>query len=480
MEKQTKEQIDKRLKKLRESRLEDESYTVTRPEMAMCYSMSPDRFRTAYRFCAECGEMYRISWNESDGDFLSAAEGIVRKFYDVGMEGELIYRCPACAKLRNRNPYEIRLKIGNGQSCSSYPVMYNPFNRTDATSIREYELVLKFLSAPESIDLAEFFDRLYNGRFREMQTPQNRSGVSCKTEESKWTPIDFRAEKDLTLSRALALVKNRVGRGEKADISYSRFLSLFSSSFSVLTYKGLIAQETVHNFRDAGLIKTQIDRALNKVLGMVFVYDSEEVRKSIKSIWTLHGVNEFIPLAYRTLEESGKESFTLAQYDCFMERIAREIMKPIEDAIQYLEEIVRANITENRILKSRLIGIAKQWMSKQDKVGFSQSELDEYFESELIPNAKIDCETLKEILRKDDGMRSYRLYADEAREEEKAIRENFLEGARGILRELDRSQIKEFSLQEILRIQDAVNRRIASQFGRPHVNVIRSKLWKDS
>ena len=41
MEKLTKEQIDARLAKLRESRLEDETYTVVRSAMAMCYSIEP-------------------------------------------------------------------------------------------------------------------------------------------------------------------------------------------------------------------------------------------------------------------------------------------------------------------------------------------------------------------------------------------------------------------------------------------------------
>ena len=49
MEKLTKEQIDAKLAKLRESRLDDETYTVVRPAMAMCYSMEFPRRITEER-----------------------------------------------------------------------------------------------------------------------------------------------------------------------------------------------------------------------------------------------------------------------------------------------------------------------------------------------------------------------------------------------------------------------------------------------
>ena len=61
MEKITREEINKRLEKLRESRFNEESYTITKPAMAMCYSIDYIERDPAIYSCSECGKNLRFS-----------------------------------------------------------------------------------------------------------------------------------------------------------------------------------------------------------------------------------------------------------------------------------------------------------------------------------------------------------------------------------------------------------------------------------
>jgi hypothetical protein len=53
MKKMTRQEINQRLEKLRQSRLHDESYAINMPIFAMCY---PPVFNTIYTIELKCGQ----------------------------------------------------------------------------------------------------------------------------------------------------------------------------------------------------------------------------------------------------------------------------------------------------------------------------------------------------------------------------------------------------------------------------------------
>lgn len=88
MEKLTKEQIDARLAKLRESRLDDETYTVVRSAMAMCYSIEPPWKVSEIRQCNICGKDFEASWIRGESLSPKTAEDIATQFRFAGMDAQ--------------------------------------------------------------------------------------------------------------------------------------------------------------------------------------------------------------------------------------------------------------------------------------------------------------------------------------------------------------------------------------------------------
>ena len=316
MEKLTKEQIDARLAKLRESRLDDETYTVVRPAMAMCYSMEFPRRITQIRQCALCGKNFEVSWIRGESLSPETVADIAAQFRSAGMDAQFCCHCPDCVHKHGAAPYEMHIKAKDEQEWHvSLPYICVYRSEDDRyTSRFEYELVLRFLTFPEKIgDLAGFFDKLYNQVYRERElaffvgqecidrqpAPQATSDWEKRRVQEKAVlqdpklfrsgkpPVDFYAVPDLTVPRALELIKRHTnfcnGDGEH-DFIFYRFVTLLGNQYRVLTYRGI--NGATNDIRaKAGFIKTQIDLALFKVLGLTVVYDLEEMRKNIDLIW---------------------------------------------------------------------------------------------------------------------------------------------------------------------------------------------------
>ena len=270
MEKLTKEQIDARLAKLRESRLDDETYTILRPAMATCYSMGPLRQISEIRQCALCGKDFAITWSNLDLLSPKAAEDIAEKFRSVGMDAQFCCHCSECVQKQGVVPYEMHIKAKDEQEWHvSLPSVYAYLSKNDRyTSRFEYELVYRFLTFPEKVnDHAKFFDRLYNWEFRKQelaffvgQECIDRQPVPKETHDwekrhvqeravlhntklffSGKPPIDFYAEQNLTVPRALSLIKQHIGveeaDGKESNVFYS-FMSFFFINIKCFHIKG--------------------------------------------------------------------------------------------------------------------------------------------------------------------------------------------------------------------------------------------------
>ena len=172
MEKLTKEQIDARLAKLRESRLDDETYTVVRPVMAMCYSMEFPRRITQIRQCALCGKNFEVSWIRGESLSPETVADIAAQFRSAGMDAQFCCHCPDCVQKHGAAPYEMHIKAKDEQEWHVSIPEENTWygHKENSTSLFEYELALRFLTFPEKIDdLVGFFDKLYNQEFREKE-----------------------------------------------------------------------------------------------------------------------------------------------------------------------------------------------------------------------------------------------------------------------------------------------------------------------
>lgn len=322
MEKITREVINKRLEKLRESRFNEESYTITKPAMAMCYSIDYIERDPAIYSCSECGKKFEIFSCSFDKCTIQTFEKIVEKYRSIGLDTELRCNCEECVSQKNCNWYEVRIKAADEDNWHiSLPCLDRQCNGDEDryTSDFEYELVFKFLTISKEIDdFAKFFDELYNVKFRERELKFY----------SEKPPINFYKEQNLTVARAIELIKKHTSFGnpkKNCDYIFYRFMSLFSEMFQELTYKGINGEKFVHSYKDAGFIKTQTDMALSKVLGLTVVYDIEEMRKNINFIFTARKMETFISQAYEILEQSDKQEFTVWEYSEFMKELYKII-----------------------------------------------------------------------------------------------------------------------------------------------------------
>lgn len=376
----SKKQIDNKLKVLRESRNDEDTYYVTRLHLsfACCYCLAPFQRHYENRVCGSCGKDFEITWTtgcdlasltevQDRRPTVEEFESIVKKYIDVGLQARFICNCSNCVELKNIRPHEIWIKAFDENDWHiSVPnvsgALYSKKERY--TSVFEYDLVLKFLTVSEETDdLPTVFDNLYNIEFRKEKLEfyvgedvikRQKIVESC---QDKWereekkrqkvcdnpklfysgnSPIDFYAEKNLTVMRALSMIKEHIiphseyffGDFEghiferpKCVTVFDDFKSFFAKRYSALTYKGIIADVEIDAHDDLkknGFIKTQIDIALGKVLGLTVIYDKEEMRNNIACILKEFDKIELIDKAYEMLETCSKEVFTAFDCDEFM------------------------------------------------------------------------------------------------------------------------------------------------------------------
>ncbi len=429
MEKLTRDQINKKLEILRRSRLNEESYVITRPAMAMCYSMSYPKECSKLYVCVTCGKEFKVSWRSNSSATIEDFEKIVERFRAAGVEAELVCNCEECVAHHGCNRYEIRIKTEEERDWHfSFPNIERRFGAEDQyTSDFEYELVLKFLTVPEKIkDLYAFFDHLYNFEFRKRELEFYVGSLLIQKqvvepfEKDSWElslkkkqmvidrpelfysgkkPIDFYAEKNLTTIRAIELINEHIQSGGMSDdYIFHRFMSLFSETFQELTYKGLNGNEVVHDYDNAGFIKTQTDIALNKVLGLTVIYDAEEVRRNIEYIFQNRDMRQYIEQAYAILEQMDKKEFTVWEYAEFMKELYDKIQYPLREAKTLLRQIINEEIMNFGQENDELLRIGIQWLKNSNRQTISKGELKTYALSDLIVQAEaagIDVSNIK-------------------------------------------------------------------------------------
>lgn len=341
MKKITREEIDNRLQKLRESNLNEETYTMTRPAFAMCYSMAIPEYYTKTRKCDSCGKDFETVYRSDDDENFIQYEKALEKLSVLGLDARLACRCGECVASRKGRCFEIRVKAEDEKEYHvSYPkklrgMNFSPYKeRSDRKwiSLFDLSLVQKFLTASlEDIPLDRLFDRLYNVEFREKEH-------NFFKDKPK---LDFCSEKNLSVLKAFEMIKAHFGfkpehddRGfftDNTNYIYHRFVSFFAERNSALTYKGINGENEVYDYENAGFIKTQIDLALAKVLGLVITYSKEEV---IKNVELIYSQNEELKRrkskVLQWVEEQWKEPFTVFDYSDFMQKANNELEKELE------------------------------------------------------------------------------------------------------------------------------------------------------
>lgn len=206
-------------------------------------------------------------------------EGIANQLGKTGLKAKTVYNCFNCGEKHKLNSMEIWLKTFDEDNwhISVPEISQNKNANKDIliTTAFEYGLVLNFFNVPDNIDnLTDYFDRLYNTEF-------------CKRESNFFSdknPIDFHTVKDLSVMKAINLIKEHTGYGKgDTDNIFNRFISYFANEYKVLSYKGLNGEDYIYN---TGFIKTQIDMAICKVLGLNIIYDKAEVQRNIECIFS--------------------------------------------------------------------------------------------------------------------------------------------------------------------------------------------------
>lgn len=499
MEKLTKEQIDARLAKLRESRLEDETYTVVRSAMAMCYSIEPPWKVSEIRQCNICGKDFEASWIRGESISPETAEDIATQFRFAGMDAQFCCHCPECVQKYGAAPYEMHIKSKDEQEWHvSLPDAYVYRSEDDRyTSPFEYELALRFLTFPEKInDLAGFFDELYNQEFREEElaffvgqecidrqpAPQATSDWEKRRVQEKAVlqdpklfrsgkpPVDFYAVPDLTVPRALELIKRHTnfcnGDGEH-DFIFYRFVTLLGNQYRVLTYRG-INGATDDTRAKAGFIKTQIDLALFKVLGLTVVYDLEEMRRNIDLIWKENNRQGLLSFAYALLEKTGKIQFTVKEYVDFMDRM-QQILKPVEQALDAAGKMIYSEITCSPVLIDYMSEVIQTWMVRQERANFTTEEIRSYLHGDLFPNVRFDFKTVEKAFQKwtvpNEPWDYYGPDNESPKEVFERLKSNFFAP-------LYQRTGQSLSLRDIVDVQDEIN-RIFNAYGLPvHISIV--------
>lgn len=512
MEKLTKEQIDKRLAKLRESRLADETYEFIRPAMAMCYSMSAPRQMSERRQCASCGKIFEISVSSYDKFKPKTADEIAEKFRRTGMDAQFRCNCNECVNKLNAARYEMLVKAGDELKWHiSFPDIgvFHKENNNDYTSALEYELVYNFLTAPEKIeDIAGFFDELYNKKFRKQKlafyvgqecidsqpTSPETFGLEKRFEQERNVinnpeifysgkpPIDFYAEQNLTIDAAIDIIKQHIGfREDEENNIFSCFQDLLNHAYCILSYKGLSAGADNHfHLKVSGFLKTQIDLALFKVLGLNIMYDIAEMRKNIALIWETDGYRGLLPLAYNALEKIGIRQFTVNNYLSFMWHIQAEILEPAKKVLDVAKKLISYEITGNTVLIDVMLKHTQQWIAQQKRVIITENELINYLHNELYPGVRFDFKTVEEAFQ--DAIEKF--IALEIPGCSWNIDKKYVKKMTNLLIDKEswlfvplykRKRKKNLSIQELIIIQREINVELEKYIKMPHINMMIEK-----
>lgn len=310
MEEITREEINRRLEKLRESKSDDESYkkSKNRPPSAMCYMVAMSYGVEKVR-CDTCGTICRVD----KGDF-QKLEYTTDMLRNAGLIAHYSFNCDKCVKKHKKNRFEIWIKTFDDDEWNiTVPVNYaRGYDITKRyVSSNEYGLAATFLTATDqSQNLAKEFDHLYNEVYRSMALEEfvgkelfESIDVDCKTDVywikyekekiiqkdpklfySGIAPLDFYSVKDLSVSKALSMIKKQLEQMEcyhDCEGLYWEFYQRVFCDFSYLTYVGIYPRD--EDTRMLGIPKVEVDGALRKVLGINFEYDYDELRKMIEA-----------------------------------------------------------------------------------------------------------------------------------------------------------------------------------------------------
>lgn len=150
----TREELNEKLDKLRESRIEDGSYDYVKPVNAMCYSMDFQGPMTIQRYCRKCKKFFDIRTTEHYNVFYDF-ENMVESFHKAGVGAELFYLCPDCIK-KERHELEFSVLAYSKRENGRKPYLAVSYPRVDyfdadidlrrTSTLHDYELVLMFLS----------------------------------------------------------------------------------------------------------------------------------------------------------------------------------------------------------------------------------------------------------------------------------------------------------------------------------------------
>lgn len=319
MEKITREEINKKLELLRKSKSDDESYKKSkdRPPSAMCYMVAMPNYPEKFK-CNICGK--DEYWDIKD-DFFATFIGFspdielkVRMLQNAGLDATYVYHCRKCVKKHKKSMFEIWVKAVDDDEwnitipAGSYGLRDKD---TEPVTCEEYLLTSIFLTATDQTqNLAKEFDYLYNDVYRLMALEEfvgkelfESIDVDCETnvrwikEEKKKiihndpklfysgiAPLDFYSVKDLSVSKALSMIKKQLEQMEcyhECEGMYWEFYQHVFCNFHYLTYIGIYPRD--EHTRMFGIPKAEVDGALKKVLNINFEYDYDELRKMIEA-----------------------------------------------------------------------------------------------------------------------------------------------------------------------------------------------------
>lgn len=306
MEKITREEINKKLELLRKSKSDDESYKKSkdRPPSAMCYMVAMPNYPEKFK-CNICGK--DEYWDIKD-DFFATFIGFspdvelkVRMLQNAGLDATYVYHCRKCVKKHKKSMFEIWVKAVDDDEwnitipAGSYGLRDKD---TEPVTCEEYLLTSIFLTATDQTqNLAKEFDYLYNDVYRLMALEEfvgkelfESIDVDCETnvrwikEEKKKiihndpklfysgiAPLDFYSVKDLSVSKALSMIKKQLEQMEcyhECEGMYWEFYQHVFCNFHYLTYIGIYPRD--EHTRMFGIPKAEVDGALKKVLNINF------------------------------------------------------------------------------------------------------------------------------------------------------------------------------------------------------------------
>ena len=295
----TREEINKKLEILRETRNEENSYKCLRPAMAMCYCMEPIRKRKHYKItliCSECEEKKRLKTITIDENEL----GKLLSYYDekVIINIEYLINCSfdnyrTWAKLQKL--FEKMGEKNYGKQSQKEDISIDKYNEEkDKTIKEEKENLRKIIEEAKSKSIIEGFKSV--GLDAELKyycedCDWKREGyfIVCvkARDENEWhesVPQLFSYRDNSTNECEYEMVLN--------------FLKHKDNLTDKLNYKDIYSGGR----EGSGLIKTKVDVALQKVLGVEIYYTKKEIANNIKVAFEISNLKSKIDLALKILK----------------------------------------------------------------------------------------------------------------------------------------------------------------------------------